>query len=337
MATIYDIAKMCNVSTATVSRVLNGSDHPIHPDTRDKILDAAKKLNYRPNTIAKSLASGKTHTIALLIPTIVNDYYTQIAEAMEDELSQAGYIAYLCNTKRSVLKEAEYVENLITRQVDGVIFSPTRVKPEDNIKNLENIEELKKNKINIVAFGSRFEGISQVAVDTYKGAYNATRYLIELGHRRIGFIDGLTAGTRGNRRRGYIDALKEEGISIDDNLITGGNLDLDSGYTKGMELLNTENPPTAIFAVNNLMAIGVLKAARAMDLHVPRELSVIGFDDSILSELIEPSLTVVRQPIEEMGATAAKLLLEQLNGKEDVKTVTLQPTLIKRDSCACVY
>ena len=293
MATIYDIAKQCNVSTATVSRVLSGSDHPIHPDTRERILKAAKELNYRPNTIAKSLASGKTCTVALFVPTIANDFYTQIAEAMEDGLNDAGYITYLCNTKRSVIKETEYINDIITRRVDGVIFSPTRVKPEDNIQNQKNIEELRRHNVSVVAFGSRFDDVSQVSVDTYRGAYEATKYLISLGHRRIGFIDGLTAGTSRNRRKGYMDALKAEGICLDETLMMDGNLKMDSGYINAIEMLNMNEPPTAIFAVNNLMAIGVLKAARDMHIIVPRELSVIGFDDSILSELVEPSLTVV--------------------------------------------
>ncbi|HHW71370.1 MAG TPA: LacI family transcriptional regulator [Clostridiales bacterium] len=333
MATIYDIAKICNVSTATVSRVLNDSDHPVHPNTKSKILKAAKELNYRPNSIAKSLASGRTQTIALLVPTISNDYYTQIAESMENELNNAGYIAYLCNTKRSVLRETEYVENLIIRRVDGVIFSPTRVKPEDNVKNLENIEELKRNNIAVVAFGSRFEGVSQVSVDTYKGAYEATKYLISLGHRRIGFIDGLTAGTQGNRRKGYMDALKNSDIDVDNDLIIRGNLDIDSGYKSGFKLLNQSEPPTAIFAVNNLMSIGVLNAAKDMHIKVPNELSVIGFDDSILSKLVEPSLTVVRQPLDRMGAIAVKLLLDELNGIGEIQSVELEPILVERNSC----
>lgn len=333
MATIYDIAKICNVSTATVSRVLNDSDHPVHPNTKSKILKAAKELNYRPNSIAKSLASGRTQTIALLVPTISNDYYTQIAESMENELNNAGYIAYLCNTKRSVLRETEYVENLIIRRVDGVIFSPTRIKPEDNVKNLENIEELKRNNIAVVAFGSRFEGVSQVSVDTYKGAYEATKYLISLGHRRIGFIDGLTAGTQGNRRKGYMDALKNSDIDVDNDLIIRGNLDIDSGYKSGFKLLNQSEPPTAIFAVNNLMSIGVLNAAKDMHIKVPNELSVIGFDDSILSKLVEPSLTVVRQPLDRMGAIAVKLLLDELNGIGEIQSVELEPILVERNSC----
>jgi len=333
LATIYDIAKICNVSTATVSRVLNDSDHPVHPNTKSKILKAAKELNYRPNSIAKSLASGRTQTIALLVPTISNDYYTQIAESMENELNNAGYIAYLCNTKRSVLRETEYVENLIIRRVDGVIFSPTRVKPEDNVKNLENIEELKRNNIAVVAFGSRFEGVSQVSVDTYKGAYEATKYLISLGHRRIGFIDGLTAGTQGNRRKGYMDALKNSDIDVDNDLIIRGNLDIDSGYKSGFKLLNQSEPPTAIFAVNNLMSIGVLNAAKDMHIKVPNELSVIGFDDSILSKLVEPSLTVVRQPLDRMGAIAVKLLLDELNGIGEIQSVELEPILVERNSC----
>ena len=337
MATIYDIAKLCKVSTATVSRALNGSDHPINPQTREKILNIAKELNYRPNTIARSLASGKTRTIALLIPTITNDFYTQIAEAMEDGLTNAGYITYLCNTRRSIVKETEYINDIITRRVDGVIFSPTRVKPEDNLQNQKNIEDLLKYGVQVVAFGSRFSDISQVSVDTYKGAYEAIRYLISLGHRKIGFLDGLLAGTSKNRRKGYLDALKSEGIVHDERFILDGDLTLESGYKNARRLLKLPDAPTAIFAVNNLMAVGVLKAARDLGIDVPKRLSVIGFDDSILSELIEPSLTVVKQPLVDMGIIAKELLLDQLNGNHAFKTIKLEPALLKRNSCYYAY
>ncbi len=333
MATIYDIAKKAGVSTATVSRVLNGVNHPIKEETKQRILQIARELDYRPNVIAKSLAGGKSHTIALIIPSITNDFYTQICEVIEEKLEQKGYHTYLCNTRRSVEKESRYIESLIARKVDGVIFSPTRVKPEDNHVNLKNIEKLKKHGIAVVAFGSQFKGVSQIYINTYQGAFDATSYLINLGHKRISFIDGLSAGTRKSRRRGYIKALKEAQINFDPSLVTAGNLRMEDGYSCTLELLELKNPPTAILAANNLMAIGALKAARDKGLHVPGDLSVIGFDDSLLSMVVDPTLTVIKQPLKEIGEAAFKLLINQLEGKQKLETIQLNTYIIKRESC----
>ena len=333
MATIYDIAKKAGVSTATVSRVLNGVNHPIKEETKQRIFQIARELDYRPNVIAKSLAGGKSHTIALIIPSITNDFYTQICEVIEEKLEQKGYHTYLCNTRRSVEKESRYIESLIARKVDGVIFSPTRVKPEDNHVNLKNIEKLKKHGIAVVAFGSQFKGVSQIYINTYQGAFDATSYLINLGHKRISFIDGLSAGTRKSRRRGYIKALEEAQINFDPSLVTAGNLRMEDGYSCTLELLKLKNPPTAILAANNLMAIGALKAARDKGLHVPGDLSVIGFDDSLLSMVVDPTLTVIKQPLKEIGEAAFKLLINQLEGKQKLETIQLNTYIIKRESC----
>lgn len=333
MPTIYDIAERAGVSTATVSRVINGVDHPIKEETRQRILQIARELNYRPNTIAKSLAGGKSYTIALLIPSITNDFYTQISEVIEEKLEKRGYCTYLCNTRRNVEKESRYVKNLIARKVDGVIFSPTRVKPKDNLVNIRNIDELRKNGIAVVAFGSRFRDVSQLYINTHQGAFEATRYLIQLGHRRIGFIDGLMAGTRRSRRRGYIKSLKESQIKYDPGLVEAGDLGLEDGYSCTLNLLRKIDPPTAILVSNNLMAIGALKAIKDQGLKVPRDLSVIGFDDSLLSEVMDPSLTVVKQPLQEIGQAAVRLLMNQLEGNQNPETIQLKTRLVIRQSC----
>jgi len=333
LATIYDVAKKAGVSTATVSRVINGVSYPIREETRKKILEAAQELNYRPNTIAKSLARGRSYTIALLIPNITNNFYTQLAEVIEERLQEKGYNTYLCNTMRSIEKESRYIDGLIARRVDGVIFSPTRVKPEDNEINKRNIMELQKNGIAVVAFGSHFEGVNQVYINTYNGALEAVRYLVSLGHKRIGFIDGLTAGTRQSRRRGYLKGLEEAGLPMEPNLIVSGDLEMESGYYCTKKLMEQKNPPTAIIAVNNLMAIGALKAAEEIGRKVPDDLSVIGFDDSLMSEVVKPSLTVIKQPLKAIANEAARLLIDQLEGEGKIQMVELQPQLIIRESC----
>ncbi len=324
------------VSAATVSRVLSGVSHPVKEETRQKILAAAEALDYRPNSIARSLANKRTLTVALLIPSITNNFYTEIAEITEELLEDKGYSTFLCNTKRSVDKESQYVENLIKRRVDGVIFSPARLKPEDNLVNARNIAELVKNHIAVVAFGSHFKQVGQVFINTYDGALEAVRHLTALGHSRIGFIDGLSAGTRRRRLKGYLEGLRLAGIKPDDSFMISGDLGMDSGQACAHRLLSLSHPPTALLAVNNLMAIGAVKAVRQIGRKVPQDVSVIGFDDSRMSEIMDPPLTVIRQPLREIGDAVTRLLVAQMKGLGGVETIELKPSMIIRASCGPV-
>lgn len=290
-------------------------------------------MDYRPNAIAKSLSSKRTFTVALLIPSITNFYYTEIAEVIEDLLDQVGYSVYLCNTKRRVENETRYIDTLIARKVDGVIFCSTRVKPEDNAVNSQNIERLQKHGIHTVTFGSHFKNVSQVHIDTYQGAYEATEYLISLGHTRIAYIDGLSAGTRGSRRRGYVDALTSNKIVSSPEYIVSGNLEIESGAYAVKELFSLNETPTAILVANHLMAAGAVKMLKKLGRSIPEDVSIIGFDDSKLCEIIEPSMTVVRQPVPDIAKTAVRLLLNQIDGKREIELVELNTKLVKRESC----
>lgn len=240
---------------------------------------------------------------------------------------------YLCNTKRRVENETRYIDTLIARKVDGVIFCSTRTKPDDNKINSQNIERLQKHGIHTVTFGSHFKNVPQVHIDTYSGAYEATEYFISLGHKRIGFIDGLSAGTRGSRRKGYLDALKANGIMCSDELIRSGNLEIESGFSAARELCSIKKPPTAILVANHLMAAGAVKAIKGLGYSIPGDISVIGFDDSKLCEMMEPSLTVVRQPVPEIAEKAVRLLLAQIEGKASAEMIELKTRLIIRESC----
>ncbi len=333
MATIYDIAKKLNLSSATVSRVLNGVDHPVSEKTRNRILEAAREMDYRPNIIAKSLTNGKTQTIAILLPSITNDFYTQLVDIIENDIGRAGYSVFLCNTHREVERETDFVRTLLQRRVDGVVFCPTRRKTEDNARNLQNIGQLVKNRIPVVAIGSHFDGISRVYVDTFEGARMATEYLISLGHRAVGFIDGLSAGTSRRRYRGYAAALKSHGIPLRRDLVRRGGLTYESGFACARELLERARP-TAILAVNNAMAVGALNAARSRGISVPEGLSIVGFDDSPVSKLVSPQLTVVRQPLEAIGEQMKRMLTALLKGPAEPEAVRLMPELVRRESCA---
>lgn len=333
MATIYDIAKTLGLSAATVSRVLNGVDHPVSEKTKKRIIETARAMDYRPNSIARSLTKGTSNTIAILIPSITNDFYTQFVDRIENDVSEAGYSAFLCNTHRDIAREELFVGRLLERRVDGVVFCPTRVRAEDNAKNLEHVAKLTDGGVPVVAIGGHFDGVRRVYVDTCEGARMATNYLISLGHRSIGFIDGLAAGTSRRRYRGYEQALHNAGLEPQPALVRHGDLTFESGARCAEELLKTVRP-TAILAVNNMMAVGVLAAARRLGLRVPEELSVIGFDDSPVSELVFPRLTVVRQPLEEIGASVKRLLTDAITKKPGDESVCLLPKMLLRDSCA---
>ena len=332
MATIYDIAKKAGVSAATVSRVLAGANHPVKEETRTRILKLAEELGYKPNTIAQSLAKKTTKTVALLVPSITNFFYTQIADEICDLLTREGYSVFLCHTRRQIEKESQHVETLIARRLDGVIFSSTRTKPEDNEINQKNIDKLRAYGICTVAFGSHFKGTSQVYVNTYKGAFRATEHLLSLGHRRIGFIDGLVAGTSQSRRRGFLDALAKHGISHGEELVVAGNLQVDGGREAVRQLWQNPHPPTALIVVSHLMALGAMGELKARGYTVGEDVSLIGFDDSEISALMDPPLTVIRQPVDKVAQAASQLLLKQMAGDKKPELMEVETELVIRSS-----
>lgn len=335
MPTIYDIAKVAGVSAATVSRVLNGVNHPVSETTRKKIFQAAGSMNYHANNIAKSLSKGRTDTVAILLPSITNDFYTQFVDLVEKGLGDDGYSTFLCNTHREIERETRFVNTLIERRVDGVVFCPTRKNSSDNAVNLENVRQLCQHQMAVVAVGRHFFDVPRVYVDTYKGAFDAVEYLLSLGHRRVGFIDGLNAGTTRRRYRGYAAALEKHGISPDGALVVCGNLTRESGAACAGRLFENVSPPvTAILAANNEMAVGALGEAEKRGIPVPERLSVIGFDDSPVSELITPSLTVVRQPLKGIAAEVSRLLHAGLHGDNSPQEVRFEPELKLRGSCS---
>ena len=334
MTTIYDVAKTAGVSAATASRILRGVDHPARPETIERVLRAAKELHYRPNAIARSLVAGKTHAVALLLPTVMNDYYTQLAARINERSYEDGYLTYLCVTDRKVERETELVRNLLERRVDGVIFSPTRMRPEDNPINIENVQRLAAANMPSVVFGSRFTGTCQVYCDTRTGAREATEYLLSLGHTRIGFIDGLDAGTQGNRHAGYARAHDERGTKVLPELYRQGGLTFTGGMNATRELLSLPEPPTAFLTVNHMMALGAMEACESLGLRIPQDISLIGFDDSPLSAVVKPPLTVVQQSLVQMADAACRLLMRRMEDPGFVETAECACILTKRGSCA---
>ncbi|MBE7554625.1 MAG: LacI family DNA-binding transcriptional regulator [Anaerolineales bacterium] len=348
---IRDVADRAGVSTATVSHVINQTRF-VREETRRKVLEAVEALNYHPSTIARGLATNTTQTIGLIISDITNPFFTAVARGVEDEFNQFGYHTIFCNTDEDSAREDEYLRLLFAHQIDGLIIAPTGV-------HSDRLLRIAEAEIPIVLLDRAAPGITAplVHVDNEGGAYQATRYLIELGHRRIGILTGMeTISTLGMRVSGYRRALQEAGISIDealiiradprfhknqlypsDSLLWGSITNLQmtpNAFLALQKLLDLPDRPTALFVTNNQMTLGTLHAFKERKLHCPEDISLVSFDDHDWAPLFAPPLTVVRQPTYQLGQTAAKLLLKMINHQEFENPSPLPVELIIRESCA---
>ncbi len=328
--TILDVAKESGVSYSTVSRVLNDFDF-VKESTREKVLAAAEKLGYVANIQARSLAGGKTQIIGLLVPGLDNDYISEITSGIDQELAHSDYDLMLYTTHRYQGKESLYVRTVANGLVDGLIF----IVPHDSQRYLEALPNQDFPYVLIDQIDNTYNSTT-VDATNWQGAYDATSYLIGLGHTRIGMITGHPKlNSAKERHDGYRAALQHHRIRYDETLVVTGDFLTRSGYTGGQQLLSLKNPPTAIFAANDLTAFGVLEAIHQAGLRIPEDISVIGFDDIPHASLVYPKLTTVRQPLVQIGRVAVRLLLEKLdNPEQEARRVTLATELVIRDSCA---
>lgn len=328
--TIRDVARRAGVGVGTVSRVLNSKGH-VSNATREKVLRAVEELNYQPNNLARSLATGRSRLVALVIPDITNPFFPTVARGVEDAASTMGYTVVLCNTDGDPAQEMAYAKTLRELRVDGIIFV---VSSPDSAA----VWELLRGHFPLALIDRQVEGASvdAVLVDNVSSAREATRHLIRLGHRRIAHISGppqLT--TSRDRLRGYLEALGEAGLEADETLIRAGDFRYHSGYARMKELLEAQDPPTAVFAANDLMAIGAIRALGESGRRVPDDVAVVGFDDILLASLVRPALTTVSQPAYQMGVTATELLIRRMDGlvSGPPQEVVLTPQLVIRESC----
>ncbi|NSW89135.1 MAG: LacI family DNA-binding transcriptional regulator [Firmicutes bacterium] len=340
--TIYDIAKEVGTSTATVSRVLSGSGYPVKEETRYKILDAARKLNYAPNMVGRMLKKNDSRDIGVIIPTISNPFYPQIILGIELEARQKGYNILLCNSFRDPVTEKKYIETLYQKQVKGIIISSIG----DNGKFLW---EMQKKGLKIVTIDQDIEGLkcSKVGFNYVKGGLIATEYLINEGHRNIAFITSpLTKVSRRDTLEGYKLALLKNNIQIrEENIIVGereeeyenATYEFENGKRMVKRFLQLEKRPSAIFAVNDMTAFGAIQELINNGLSVPEDVSIVGFDNIEVSCMVNPPLTTVNQPAFETGKLACQMLLESFesNEYEDV-SIILEPSLIIRKSVASI-
>lgn len=329
--TIADIAKMANVSKATVSRVINKKPEGVGRETRNRILKIVEESNFQPSMIARGLVTKKTKTLGLIIPDITNPFFPQLVRGAEDYSNKCGYSLFLCNSDKSIKKEQLYIKAFIEKSVDGVILT-------SNIsKQNTHHELLKHNDIPIVLLDRYVEGTEYdagVFLDNIKGAFTATDYFLRNGHKDIAFISGpRLVHTSINRLKGYKLAHEKNGIEIRDYLIREGDYRLDCGFEATEKLLDEGRKFTAVFAANDMMAIGAVKALKSRNVRIPEEVEVIGFDGIEISQILEPSLSTVAQPVYEMGTLGAKLLIRLIEGKRlQKKIITLEPQLILRET-----
>jgi LacI family transcriptional regulator len=322
--TIYDVAEKAGVSIATVSKVINNTGR-ISDKTRKKVNLIMNELNYHPSFVASALTGKRTQTIGLLIPNIANPFYSEFARNLEDRAHELGYSIVICSTDYNEEKEKKYVSLLMRKQVDGFIIT-------SGFTNVGLIQEVMDQKIPValIAYSIPTLSLNSIGIDDYKAGYQATAHLAELGHKRIAVI-AETVQSSNDRVRGYKDALKEYQLEFDINLYTETKATVEDGEIATDKLLNVEEPPTAIFAFNDILAIGTMQCAKKRGLSIPENLSVIGCDNTILALI--PSLTTMGQPLREMGYEAADILIEEIEGKKTRKhQILLSPELVIRDS-----
>lgn len=328
MATISQVAARAGVSPTTVSHVINETRF-VSSEVRLRVQQAMDDLGYQPNALARSLRRGVTHTLGLILPDSSNPFFAEVAQNLEVEAFDQGYNVILCNAEGSPSKESLYLEVLQKRQVDGLILLITG---EDS----GSLSQALRPAVPIVMLDRDLPTADAdvVLADNRLGAVLATTHLLQLGHRRIGCISGPSHITPSARRvSGYIDALAEAGIPFDEALVVRGDFHPESGRAGVRALLDRPDRPTAIFACNDLMAIGAVRGACEQGLSVPADLSIVGFDDIQLASYITPSLTTVVQPKAEMARAAIRLLMERMAERGlPVRRQVLSPTLVVRES-----
>ncbi|HWT82144.1 MAG TPA: LacI family DNA-binding transcriptional regulator [Candidatus Methylomirabilis sp.] len=332
-ATRADVARRARVSVATVSYVINDGPRPVATATRERVLRAIRRLDYRPSEVARSLRLQKTRTIGLILPDTANPFYAALAKGVEDTGFTRGYSVLLCHSDYDAAREQAYAEVLISKQVDGVIYIQATPDP-------SAVRRLLNRRIPTVAVDREIPDleIDCVVADNFGGSRAATEHLLALGHRRIGcFVRASSLSNATERVRGYQAAMAEAGLPATPDLFVSSGHGYEDGRKAMAQLLGVGIRPTAVLAYPDTMAIGAIRASLDAGLQVPEQMSVVGFDDIPSSAFIHPPLTTVSMPKWEMGQRAAEVLLTRIGGGETGRPsqrLVLPTTLIVRESTA---
>lgn len=328
--TIRDVARAAGVSTATAARALGGYGHA-SPAARRKVSESARQLGYRPNVVARALVSRATTTVGLVVGDIENPFFAAAARGLADVMDAHGYTVLLANADEDAGRERRAVDALRARQVDGMVVVPAPG------ASPEHLAELVTAGVPLVLLDRAVVGVAadSVLVRNVAGARAAVAHLAGLGHRRIGVVsDSPEITSSAERIQGYRQALRAGGIAPEPGLISIGGPTRDDGEAAALRLLDRPDRPTAVFTANNFMTVGALRAARSLGLRIPEDVALVGFDDLDWTTLVQPPVTVVRQPVADLGRVAGERLLRRLEGDTGPpRRIRLDANLIVRGSC----
>ncbi len=323
--TIYDVAREAGVSMATVSRVVNGNPN-VKPTTRKKVLEAIERLGYRPNAVARGLASKKTTTVGVIIPDISSIFFAELARGIEDIATMYKYNIILCNSDQNKSKEIHLINTLLEKQVDGIVFMGAHITE-------EHVEEFKRSPVPIVlaATVDTNEIVPSVNIDYKQAVLDVINTLIENGHKHIGMVTGpLDDPINGYQKfAGYREAIEKAGLPFREELVVIGDYSYDSGIDAMGAFLELEEKPTAIFAATDEMALGIIHAAQDKGYSIPEDFEVIGFDNTRLAVMVRPTLSTVVQPIYDIGAVSMRLLTKYMNKEEVEDHIVVLPHRIE--------
>jgi DNA-binding LacI/PurR family transcriptional regulator len=329
MASMKDVARLANVSESTVSRVINRS-MTVDGETRGRVEEAVRKLNYKPNLLAKGLRIRSSHLIGLLVPEIVHHTFASFIQYVEESTVSRGYSLIVGNHNNEPELEESFIDNLLRRNVDGIIFS--RVSDESRVMRI-----LSQTRVPVVVIdrAAENEELASVVLDNHCAGQLAGEHLASLGHMRFGCISGpLKISLCRERLAGFAEALGRHCASIPQDAVVEGDFKYESGIAGAAEIIKRYPDVTAIWAQNDLMAVGALKYLTSIGRSVPRDISLVGMDDISLARMISPALTTVVQPFEEICERAVALLMQQKNGDGSNRRIVIPPVLVTRESTA---
>jgi LacI family transcriptional regulator len=334
MVTLREVAKKLGVSVSTVSAVVNNRAY-VSAAMSARVEKALREANYSPHQIARSLRLGETQTIALIVPDLINSFYSRLMRGAEDYLAASGYRLLVADSREDWKRQQDYLQSFSGRIADGIILVPCMATNEQIAMIPGSVRDTPLVYVDRTPLRCT---VDSVLVDNVRAAFEATSHLLKLGHRRVGIITGpLNLLNAADRLGGYRRALRAYEVPVDRELVRRGDNSEDSGYWRGLELLRLADRPTAVLVCNNLMAMGFLGALREFGVACPREISVVGFDDFEWSPYLQPPLTMVRQPAAELGAEAAKAVLTRVRhpgGNGSAKKLQLLTHLVVRGSTA---
>ncbi|KGM45658.1 LacI family DNA-binding transcriptional regulator [Neobacillus niacini] len=333
--TIADVAKMAKVSKSTVSRIINGNYEQNTEETVKRVLKVIEELDYKPNALARSLKLTKTNIIGIILSNLQNPFWANVLEGVEDTCHHLGYHLMIFNSNDNAALEEEHFRSFESRQLDGMLVNPT-------LQNIELYQKFTNNGFPFVAINRKIYGmdVNTITVNNIEGAKLAVNHLITSARKKIAIFlyppDGVSP--RIERLEGYKQALTENGIEIDPSLIEVINEKKGEVEEAVRKLLTRSNPPDAIFSTNSLMTLEVLEGINKINRKIPDDIALVGYDETVWSKYLNPSLTTVKQPAYEMGEMAARKLIQMIESKKDRKKiaseiVSLAPSLIIRDSC----